>query len=206
LLVNGTESAKWQYVRDVATMGSNPNELYKLWPQYSGDEMYQPSITCGRKAIDSANKTQTADIIAGDQVGFRVANIPIFHGGPTQIYMSKVPEGKTLADYAGDGDWFKIASAGAASDTAWKLASITIKEYNFTIPRTTPPGKYLLRIEQMWPLPGLGSAQFYVNCAHVNVMGPGGAGTPTEFAKFPGTYDLMDPGTQPYISNLPMGC
>ena len=36
-------------------------------------------------------------------------------------------------------------------------------------------------------------SQWYVNCAHVNVIGSGG-GTPTEFAKFPGTYVVDEPG------------
>lgn len=36
-------------------------------------------------------------------------------------------------------------------------------------------------------------SQWYVNCAHVNVIGPGG-GTPAGFAKFPGTYVVDDPG------------
>ena len=35
--------------------------------------------------------------------------------------------------------------------------------------------------------------QWYINCAHVNIIGPGG-GTPTEFARFPGTYTDDDPG------------
>lgn len=36
-------------------------------------------------------------------------------------------------------------------------------------------------------------SQWYVNCAQVNIIGPGG-GTPTGFARFPGTYDIKDPG------------
>jgi len=36
-------------------------------------------------------------------------------------------------------------------------------------------------------------SQWYINCAHVNIIGPGG-GTPTEFARFPGTYTDDDPG------------
>jgi hypothetical protein len=51
----------------------------------------------------------------------------------------------------------------------------------------------LLRIEQWMPTQLSNYSQWYVNCAHVNIIGPGG-GTPTEFAKFPGTYVVDEPG------------
>jgi hypothetical protein len=52
-----------------------------------------------------------------------------------------------------------------------------------------------MRIEQWMPTPMTNYSQWYVNCAHVNIIGPGG-GTPTEFARFPGTYVDNDPGKQ----------
>jgi hypothetical protein len=48
---------------------------------------------------------------------------------------------------------FKIAVAGAINDTAWFLEAQRNKDWNFTIPATTPPGKYLLRHEQFMPSP-----------------------------------------------------
>jgi hypothetical protein len=37
--------------------------------------------------------------------------------------------------------------------------------------------------------------QWYVNCAHINIIGSGsGSLEGYEYAKFPGTYDIMDPG------------
>jgi len=44
----------------------------------------------------------------------------------------------------------------------------------FTIPSTTPPGKYLVRVEQLYLSYGFNRTQFYVNCAQVEVVGPGG--------------------------------
>jgi len=44
----------------------------------------------------------------------------------------------------------------------------------FTIPMTTPPGKYLLRIEHFQPHQSLNKTQWYVNCAQIDVIGPGG--------------------------------
>ena len=66
-------------------------------------------------------------------------------------------------------------------------------QFNFTIPLTTPPGKYLLRIENIFPEDHPGYRQFYINCALVNIIGPGG-GVPKGFARFPGTYKEEDPG------------
>jgi hypothetical protein len=50
-----------------------------------------------------------------------------------------------------------------------------------------------MRIEQFMPTPSANYTQWYVNCAHVNIIGPGG-GTPSGFARFPGTYNISDPG------------
>jgi hypothetical protein len=94
-------------------------------------------------------------------------------------------------------------------------------QVNFTIPLTTPPGRYLVRIEQFMPTTQANYSQWYVNCAHVNIVGPGGGkfeaiqtapfsnailrkitrvGAPTGFAKFPGTYKISDPGRIRLIS------
>ncbi|KAK4156057.1 glycosyl hydrolase family 61-domain-containing protein [Chaetomidium leptoderma] len=200
LLVNGTETPEWKYVRDVGPQfddAHNPypegNEFPKTPPQM---DINHPDITCGRKAFDSAAKTETADVLAGLEVGFRVSwdgngkYGVIWHPGPAQIYLSRAPD-DDLAQYRGDGDWFKIAYGGPVGNNEWLLWGA--HEFNFTIPETTPPGKYLMRIEQWMPTHMLDYSQWYVNCAQVNIIGPGG-GTPTEFAKFPGTYDIHDPG------------
>lgn len=64
---------------------------------------------------------------------------------------------------------------------------------NFTIPKTTPPGKYLVRVEHFNISPYYNGTQQFINCAHVEVTGPGG-GTPGPTIKFPGGYDITDPG------------
>lgn len=50
-----------------------------------------------------------------------------------------------------------------------------------------------MRLEQWLPTKMYNYSQWYVNCAHINVIGPGGA-TPKGFAKFPGTYTVDSPG------------
>jgi hypothetical protein len=208
LLINGTESPEWKYVLDVASYfyfepGTYPPgaQSYKLEPIVGTSNA---NITCGRLAFDSAPRTETADVLAGSEVGFRVSTdgrgtrnpekglYPTFwHPGPAQIYLSRAPN-DDLQSYKGDGDWFKIAYAGALDNQHWSIWP-KVSDFNFTIPKTTPPGKYLMRIENFMPTEDPRYIQFYVNCAFVNIIGPGG-GTPTEFARFPGTYKDDDPG------------
>ncbi len=58
-----------------------------------------------------------------------------------------------------------------------------------------------MRIENFMPTANTGYLQFYINCAFVNIIGPGG-GMPTEFVTFPGTYQDEDPGEQKQIAEL----
>lgn len=52
---------------------------------------------------------------------------------------------------------------------------LTIFQANFTVPKTTPPGKYLLRVETAYGITHeFNVTQFYINCAHIEVNGPGG--------------------------------
>ncbi|KAM7200395.1 cellulose-growth-specific protein [Naviculisporaceae sp. PSN 640] len=220
LLVNGTQTPEWKYVLDVASAyhvnaeSMLPNsQFYKLAPITSP---LDPNITCGRNAFVSAPKTSTADILAGSEVGFRVSvdghgNLDqiitethinpsggpwkpyAWHGGPTMVYLSRALN-DDLSSYRGEGDWFKIAYKGPVNNTHWNVGRE--HEFSFTVPRTTPPGKYLMRIEHIMPTSEHPPyQQFYVNCALVNVIGPGG-GTPVGFARFPGTYKPNDPGLQ----------
>lgn len=198
LLVNRTATPEWLYVRDV--MGPNYEDEIFPWGQYHKTipqmDVHHPDITCGRKAFAAAANTSTADVIAGSEVGFRVSwdaygpGGEFYHRGPAQIYLSRAP-GDDVENYRGDGDWFKIAVAGPKDNNSWLLSGEG--DFNFSIPLTTPPGKYLMRIEQFWPTDLYNYSQWFVNCAHVNIMGEGG-GSPAGFARFPGTYEIDDPG------------
>ena len=44
---------------------------------------------------------------------------------------------------------------------------------NFTIPKATPPGKYLARVEQFYLASKGSSTQQYISCAHIEVTGNG---------------------------------
>ncbi|KAF2112673.1 glycoside hydrolase [Lophiotrema nucula] len=203
-IVNGTQFAQWKYVRDVAGAGYYSDEVVdKTEPQF---DLYSTNFTCGRLAFASAEKTETADVLAGSLVGFRVheglpepdANYSgLQHPGPAQAYLARVPQAVSIKDFSGiDGEWFKIAALLAETDTQWVAGNYDHRVINFTLPATTPPGKYLLRFEQFWPSPSFLQTQFYVNCAQINVINHGAAGSLDgyPFAKFPGAYDYMDTG------------
>lgn len=48
------------------------------------------------------------------------------------------------------------------------------KKFNFTIPKATPPGEYLLRAEQIFPWYWANETQFFISCAQVEIVGEGG--------------------------------
>ncbi|KAH6649468.1 glycoside hydrolase [Chaetomium tenue] len=211
LLVNGTETSEWKYVRDVGYHeaygpDSYPpgNEFPKTPPQM---DINHPDITCGRSAFDTAAQTETADVVAGSEIGFRVSwdgngKYGVFwHPGPAQVYLSQALNDE-LETYKGDGDWFKIAYGGPVGNNEWMVWGA--HDFNFTVPETTPPGKYLMRIEQWMPTQMSNYSQWYVNCAHVNIIGPGG-GTPAGFAKFPGTYVVDEPGLKIPVNQMVNG-
>jgi hypothetical protein len=126
----------------------------------------------------------------------------IYHNGPGQAYLSKssTPD---LSSYEGDGNWYKIASIGAKNDTWWLTRGQV--GMNFTIPLTTPPGKYLLRAEHLYVRPVFGTTQFYIACAQIEVVGRAEVvpKPPTEeyLVKFPGAYNLSDEGEFSIINN-----
>ncbi|KAF2193412.1 lytic polysaccharide monooxygenase [Zopfia rhizophila CBS 207.26] len=191
--VNNTETKEFQYIRDVAPLYGYP-AIAKIYPQI-GLDIYGPNITCGRLAHLSSNTTSTATVPAGSELGFRLMNGGrILHEGPSQAYMAKAPEAMELETFVGDEEdakWFEIESLTALNDTWWKTTGL--RDVTFTIPKATRSGKYLVRVEAFWPHASVESAQWYVNCAHMEVVG-GGNGVPTKFAKFPETYEISDPG------------
>jgi len=199
LIVNNTVSRDFQYVRDVTgNAGTRDSMWLKAFPIYGPENT---NVTCGRGAFPVSNSAsiETAVIAAGSEVGFMVSP-PffegdliqyIYHEGPGQIFMSKLPDGvESLNNYDGSGDFFKIGYAGPVSATAWELNDKL--SMNATIPKTTPPGKYLLRIEQFLPSNLRGQSQWFVNCAHIEVIGSGG-GSPGPIVKFPNAYKEDEP-------------
>lgn len=75
-----------------------------------------------------------------------------------------------------------------------------------TIPKNTPSGDYLLRIEHiaLHQASNVNGAQFYISCAQITVTG-GGSGSPGPLVSFPGAYKATDPGIKVNIYSVSVG-
>lgn len=74
---------------------------------------------------------QTQTVAAGSSVGFK-ASPNIFHPGPLQFYMAKVPEGQSLDSWDGAGTvWFKIYAEKATS-SGGQLSWASLSSFNLT--------------------------------------------------------------------------
>lgn len=73
--------------------------------------------------------------------------------------------------------------------------NIDQKVVSFTVPKTIPSGKYLVRVESiaLHQAQSPGGAQFYLSCAQVEITN-GGNGTPGPMVAFPGAYKATDAG------------
>lgn len=85
--------------------------------------------------------------------------------------MSLTPPSTPLSAYKGDGDWFKILLSGASNGKDWD--SLGQSGLNVTIPKNTPPGEYLVRVEHFNISPYWNQTQMFVNCAQIEVRGDG---------------------------------
>ncbi|KAI2629176.1 glycoside hydrolase [Hypomontagnella submonticulosa] len=206
LILEGKWTKTWEYVREVSP--ENTTYIYNMV-----SPLIDPSsieIRCGRNASPAQSPVKTATVHAGDTVGFAAGEpkLPyddrplIYHPGPLSAWLSKSPT-DDLDSYAGDGDWFKILSVTNRTEQSLDFSlpenkkdydplkadwgSWNLDSYNFTIPKTTPPGKYLLRLEHIYPQER--DAQWFVNCAQIDVINTDlEVGTPGPLVKIPGVY------------------
>jgi hypothetical protein len=152
-----------------------------------------PDIRCNQGA-SSARGAEVLTVNAGDEVRFKLAvGAKMQHPGPGFIYMSKAPGSVTT--YDGSGDWFKIFEEGVCeggdfTSTAW--CDYDRDWIAGTIPRDTPNGEYLVRVEHIGVHRShVSQPEHYVSCMQVSVQG-GGNGTPGPLVKFPGAYKQSD--------------
>jgi hypothetical protein len=183
LNANNTITTDWEYVRQDTNSNSPVTDV-------TSDD-----IRCNVGSLSYGAETAIATVAAGSTVGAHWDVAP-YHPGPGMAYLSKATG--DITTYAGDGDWFKIWQDGptfTSSAINFATGDGSMPDFNFTIPAATPPGDYLLRVEQV----GLhvasseGGAQFYISCAQLHITGSG-SGTPSPTVKFPGAYSADDPG------------
>ncbi|KAK1497963.1 cellulose-growth-specific protein [Colletotrichum tamarilloi] len=156
LVVGGVNTGEYVHVR------RNTNYNSPVTDVLSKD------IVCNAGGLSSGPATQIATVAAGSTVGFAMDQA-IYHDGPVIVWLSPAA-GSNVTTYDGSGPWAKIWELGAQTGNGQiKFPASNQAGFNFQIPSCTPPGEYLLRIEQI----GLHSAsakagaQFYISCAQI---------------------------------------
>src|SRR6187399_2932674 len=74
---------------------------------------------------------------------------------------------------------------------------------NATVPKDTPEGEYLMRVEQI-ALHIPNKPQIYLACTQVKITG-GGNGTPGPLVALPGAYKSNDPAIYLNLANVKSG-
>ncbi|KAL5115959.1 hypothetical protein ACEQ8H_006181 [Pleosporales sp. CAS-2024a] len=185
LFVGSNVTQAWEYVRKTTNYQSNGPVT-----DVTSDQIRCYELSPGTAAAN------TYTVNAGDSIGM-TAMTSISHPGPLQFYMAKVPSGQTFSTFDGSGAvWFKTYSQGATfSSGQISFASSGKTQVTFPIPKSTPAGDYLVRVEHiaLHSAGTTGGAQFYLSCGQVTVKN-GGSGSPGPLVAFPGAYKATDPG------------
>ncbi|KAI0092864.1 glycoside hydrolase family 61 protein [Irpex rosettiformis] len=118
------------------------------------------------------------------------------HKGPVISYLAKIPNA-TQTDVTGL-KWFKIYEDGFDPSTnTWAVDTLIANKgkVTFTIPKCIEDGQYLLRHEiiALHAASSYPGAQFYMECAQLQITGGTGAKTPATVS-FPGAYSGTNPG------------
>ncbi|KAK6343848.1 hypothetical protein TWF696_007503 [Orbilia brochopaga] len=117
------------------------------------------------------------------------------HKGPIMAYLAAVPDAHQTS--VTGLKWFKVYEDGYNPSTnTWAVDKLIANKglVTFKLPDCIPSGNYFLRGELI-ALHGASSnlgAQFYIECAQINIVGGGTANPPT--VSFPGAYGQSDPG------------
>jgi hypothetical protein len=137
-VVNGKPTQPYEYIRRMTKSNSPVADLKST------------DMRCNHGTQANAAATKTYSVVAGQSVGFTVAD-SIGHPGPLFVYMSKVPEGKTASTYDGSGPWFKMYSLGvknfAVDGKALVWGADQKRSFTFNLPKRIPDGEYLVRAE-----------------------------------------------------------
>ncbi|KAJ1890251.1 hypothetical protein LPJ66_007588 [Kickxella alabastrina] len=188
LIIDGKDTGTGKSIRPVTGMQT----MFVLNPS-------SVDIRC-RPGNQSPNATDVCPVKAGSKIGVEWHHdtggptdrvISESHRGPCLVYMARMDQ--PIAGAV----WFKIYEEGYTSKTKqWCTDKIRASHgvLNITIPANIQSGNYLLRTEiiALHEAQKKGYAQFYPNCAQVNVVS-GGSAKPQGY-KIPGIYKADDPG------------
>ncbi|EPS36434.1 hypothetical protein H072_10025 [Dactylellina haptotyla CBS 200.50] len=161
-----------------------PNPLNTPYPTQIIQVPSGASITMEwHHTLDGANPSDSADPVDPG------------HKGPIMAYLAAVPS--ALQTSVTGLKWFKVYEDGWDPVTnVWAVDKLYANKglVTFKLPDCIPSGNYFLRGELI-ALHAAGSslgAQFYMECAQINIVGGGSASPPT--VSFPGAYGQSDPG------------
>jgi len=175
--------ADWQQVRKADNWQNNG---------FVGD-VTSAQIRCFQSSPASASAT--LNVTAGSTVTYSAAP-NVYHPGPMQFYLARVPDGQTITSWNGDGAvWFKVFHEQPNFGAQLTWPSNGKSSFTVPIPKCIKSGYYLLRAEHigLHAATSSGGAQFYISCAQLGITG-GGSTEPTNKVAFPGAYKASDPG------------
>ncbi|KIY72290.1 lytic polysaccharide monooxygenase [Cylindrobasidium torrendii FP15055 ss-10] len=197
LIVNGTATTEWQYVRMTANHYSNGPVT----------DVTSDAIRCYELDGTVAGSTSIATVSAGSTVGFK-ASPNIYHQGYSAAYLSKADPSANSTSAGQGSSWFKIWEWAPVytPGSGFTFPSEGAEQITFKIPAATPSGQYLLRGEHiaLHSASSAGGAQYYLSCAQLNIVN-GGNGSPGPTVSFPGAYSPTDPGLLLNIYSPPAG-
>lgn len=171
-------------------------------PSYNGpvENVLSDSIACNGPPNPTTPSPYVIDVQAGSTIRGKWKHsdalvIDASHKGPVQAYLKKVNDAAN--DSGVGGGWFKITESGYNEATGkWAVDDLIAAGgyQDVKIPTCIPNGQYLLRLEliALHSASGLGAAQFYMECAQINVVG--GTGGSPQTVSLPGAYSATDPG------------
>ncbi|RDB18102.1 putative endo-beta-1,4-glucanase D [Hypsizygus marmoreus] len=184
-LVALTQTASAHYIFNTLIAGGTTSSAAVRQPR---DNMPIKPVTSAsmRCNVNPGKASATVNVAAGSAIGFKL-DANIYHAGPAAIYLGKAPG--SAASWDGSGaNWFKIAEWGATFNPfAFKTTGKT--ELTTTIPKNTPSGEYLVRVEQLGM--HITPPESFVSCAQIKVTN-GGSGNPPKVS-IPGYIKGSDP-------------
>ncbi|KAH0579512.1 hypothetical protein H2248_002367 [Termitomyces sp. 'cryptogamus'] len=176
-LVAVSQTASAHYIFNQLLVNGQANTAAVRQPQ-NNSPVKPVTSTDMRCNVSPGHATDTVSVNAGDSIGFGISVGKVYHQGPAAIYLGKAPGAASAWDGSGT-NWFKIAEWGVASYNPFTFKSLNQNQFVTTIPKNTPSGEYLIRMEQigLHVLP----PEAFMSCAQIKINN-GGSGNPPKVA------------------------
>ncbi|KAF5370983.1 hypothetical protein D9615_010003 [Tricholomella constricta] len=179
------QSVSGHYIFNTLIAGDQTSAAAVRKPQ-NNSPVGSVTSTDMRCNINPFPASTTVTVAAGSTIGFKL-DAAIFHQGPAAMYLGKAPG--SAASWDGSGaNWFKIAEWGAHFNP-FGFHALNQVEFRTTIPKNTPSGEYLVRMEHL----GLHiiPPESFMSCAQIKIVN-GGSGNPPKVS-IPGHLNPSDP-------------